>query len=164
MKKTLLKKNLVLALTTAFLACGTSPALAFEASPEPCTTDACMDLQKDPWVATGLNLIPLGVGSFHQGDQIGGTVVAAIDAVSLATLLAPFTFLPQTTQGGGWAAGALIVYGGAGLLLGRLVGVTVPWIHYSAYEKDKANAALIGTSALEQASVNLALVNYQWDF
>ncbi len=163
MKNSVWKKYLAVAFSGCVMTAMTHPTLAFETKPAPCNTTACLDLKKDPWVATGLNLIPLGVGSFHQGDQVGGTVVAAIDAVSLLSILAPFTFLPQTTQNGGWSAAFLVGYGGAGLLLGRLVGVTVPWIHYAAYEKGKADAQL-GFTNLEPGPSTLALVNYQWEF
>lgn len=163
MKNSMLKKCLSVAFSMGMMVGVIKPTLAFETKPAPCNTEACLDLKKDPWVATGLNLIPLGVGSFHQGDAVGGTVVAAIDAVSLVSILAPFTVFPQAMQNGGWSAAFLIGYGGAGLLLGRLVGVTVPWIHYASYEKGKADAQL-GFTNLEPGPSTLALVNYQWEF
>ena len=35
----------------------------------PCDSVACIKIQKDPWLATGLNVIPFGVGSYNQGDH-----------------------------------------------------------------------------------------------
>jgi hypothetical protein len=134
---------------------------AFAEAPASCDSEACIKIQKDPWVATGLNLIPFGVGSYHQGDQVGGTVIAAIDAASFLAIVAPFTFSRTLMSGGGWGALIVMGYGFMGILLGRIVGFTLPWFHYAAYENQLTEPAIIGYSSAEPAPM---LVHYQWAF
>lgn len=121
----------------------------FAKTTPPCNSVDCIKVQKNPWVATGLNTIPFGVGSYHQGDQVGGTVIAAIDSVSVLAIVAPFTFAPDLTNSGGWGALVFVSYGLLGLLLGRIVGFTLPWFHYATYENQLTEPVR---------------VNYQWAF
>ena len=128
----------------------------------PCDSVACIKIQKDPWLATGLNVIPFGVGSYNQGDHVGGSVIAAMDTLSLLAVAAPFTFLPDLTRNGGWGAAAFVAYGLGGFLLGRAVGFTLPWFHYASYENalDEKSARINSTSA----DTGPVLANYQWAF
>lgn len=75
----------------------------------------------DPLPAIGANLlIPLGWGSFEQGDLLGGTLVLLVDSVAIgfASLIAP-AFLSGNAYGVlGYGAYAVM-----GLLLGRVVGM-----------------------------------------
>lgn len=132
---------------------------AFAETPVSCNSVECIKMQKDPWVATGLNIIPFGVGSYNQGDQIGGNVIAAIDGVSLLSIVAPVTFLSVVVRGG--VLNAFIGAGFIGLILGRVFSFTLPWFHYAAYENQLTEPATIGYSSAEPAPM---LVHYQWAF
>lgn len=47
--------------------------------------------QKEPWRAVALNLIPLGVGSFQQGDYFSGIVIAVFNCLGIYFLTQFFT-------------------------------------------------------------------------
>lgn len=119
--------------------------------------------KKDPWRAAAFNLIPFGVGSYQQGDPIGGTSIAVIDTASVLVALAPFTYAPELSQGGGWGTLAAFTWALGGLVLGRVVGVAAPWLHFNAYQQ--AKSAPDNSPATEgQAPISTPLLNYQLTF
>lgn len=84
--------------------------------------------EKDPLKASLLNIIPFGVGSFQQGDPVAGPVLATVDGVSAALLLYGL-FAPSSSAWVGNAGQTLLGMGG--LIVGRILGVTAPWMHYN---------------------------------
>ncbi len=85
---------------------------------------------KDPWVAMGLNIIPFGVGSFRQGDNIGGTTIAVVDGVAAVALVLMGVKVAQGAPGYAW----IIEFATAffALALGRVIGFIAPWIYTNA--------------------------------
>lgn len=86
----------------------------------------CMASQKDPVSAMAMNMIPFGIGSYQQGDIVGGVTLSTIDGLGLGILgLAAYGFM----SGQSWGA-AFITPGGLALVtLGRLLGLIFPWMH-----------------------------------
>lgn len=131
-----LKTILAMSLT-ALLSLHTLPVWSKTYDPlfdEPtCQSADCLRLQKDPVRAMALNLIPLGYGSYQQGDTFGGTTISIVDGLSLGSMLVATGFVPACT---GWCP-QFLVFMGAGILglgLGRTIGFIAPWAHYADYQ------------------------------
>ena len=91
---------------------------------------------KNPWTAMALNVIPFGVGSFRQGDNIGGTTIAVADGVAAVALVSMGVKVAQAMPGYAWItefATALFA-----LALGRVIGFIAPWIYVNAQSAAEA--------------------------
>ncbi len=119
--------------------------------------------KKDPGRAALMNIIPFGVGSFQQGDMIGGTSIAVVDGLSVLIGIAPFTYAPQLKEGGGWGMLMSTAWALGGLLLGRVMGVIAPFQHFNDYQRAKASQ-VNGLSEEEQSPATVQLLNYQFSF
>jgi hypothetical protein len=114
--------------------------------------------EKNPWEAMGLNLIPFGVGSFRQGDQVGGITIAVIDGV---VALAMLSFAVKAAQARpGYASAIEIATIFFGLCLGRIIGFIAPWVHWSATSTQASAEA----QTQDRIPENTSLWSYQLDF
>ncbi|PIQ25494.1 hypothetical protein COW36_20835 [bacterium (Candidatus Blackallbacteria) CG17_big_fil_post_rev_8_21_14_2_50_48_46] len=129
-----------------------------------CETVECIKIKKDPAVAMGLNLIPFGVGSYHQGDVFAGAAITTIDSISIIIAIAPFTYLPILQENGGLGVLATSSWALIGFLLGRIVGFTAPWLHYHYYEKQIINSKTDPHNSDPNSVLSPTLLNYQFSF
>ena len=84
----------------------------------------------DPQQAAFTNVLPFGVGSFQQGDTLGGVLITAVDIAALGLMGYGLS------SGNGWGAiiglgWGLPVYG-----IGRIIGVISPYMHANAYNTE----------------------------
>lgn len=90
--------------------------------------------KKEALPAMVMNIVPLGFGSYHQGDQVTGIVLSTIDGISLGLMFSGF--LGGTYLNGNWGALVLMGYGFYGLVAGRAIGLTAPWIYAHFYNEN----------------------------
>lgn len=159
-----MKKNRTLALFLGayllFYSIFTLHALAFEAAEEiriervsvrslneeQCVDEACIAKKKDPLCAAGLNFIPLGYGSFLQGDDFGGYSIAIVDSIGFSfILLGSLSTLSSGGGSGGYFSSVrypttgpslqdlLNGFGFMWLVLGRFMGLIAPFAYHHKY-------------------------------
>lgn len=156
--KTIITSLFITTLSTpAFCNPVDTSVLASKCQSKECPTDQTMD----PWKAVGLNLLPFGFGSYQQGDMVGGAIITTVDAISLATILYPFVD-QSLFQGGGWGALMAIVYGGTGYAVGRVIGVSSPWIYQA--QQHKKVSELDPLHPKTNLAMDVQFFNYQASF
>ena len=130
-----------------------------------CKTPACAHLKKDPLTAAALNLIPYGYGSFYQEDNLGGYSILVVDGLSTLTVLTGFS--SAFASNGGWGSIMLFSLAGLGFILGRLIGFTAPFMHYSTYKDNLKQTKERQSNAPPEAShspIHPPLLSYQISF
>lgn len=77
----------------------------------------------NPLPVMAANLLPLGIGSFGQGDVLGGMLILTVDTLSLGMLgMGLFNFFIQNS----WGTLIYFSYGVLSLLAGRSIGMFAP--------------------------------------
>lgn len=104
--------------------------------------------RKDPLAATGLNILPFGLGSFYQGDQVGGTVLAVMDG--LAVLLLYLGSVIGSAKGG-WAGTYEISASFVLFVAARITGVVLPWV-YDAHQFNQTHPHTTASVTLYKTS------------
>ncbi|UER67256.1 P13 family porin [Borrelia sp. BU AG58] len=100
--------------------------------------------KKDPLIPFFLNLfLGFGIGSFAQGDVVGGLSILGFDAIGAGLLaygvysVGGMSELNDKKDVGEWPvlAVSLMAVGGATLAITRLVEIVLPFVHASSYNK-----------------------------
>jgi hypothetical protein len=94
--------------------------------------------QKEPWRAVALNILPFGVGSFQQGDYLGGIAIAIIDGLNTFLIINGSLERLKNSEVPIRPSRSIASVMGMFLLLGigRFVGFLAPHLHYEAALKD----------------------------
>ena len=157
------QKSVIILLTTLFcyVSTFTQTALANTHKAQAIEPQQVMEYrlsqnEKNPWEAMGLNLIPFGVGSFRQGDQVGGTTIAVLDGVAA---LGALSFGIKAAQGMSTTLELAAII--AGLCLGRVVGWIAPWSYWINLHTPSSNKSQTHQSQIIDSP---SLWSYQLNF
>ncbi|MBT9547327.1 MAG: P13 family porin [Candidatus Sericytochromatia bacterium] len=122
--------------------------------------------KKDPWPAVKVNfVIPFGLGSFLQGDMMGGVVILVLDGLSTMSLVGEFVMskgIDRPNRGGTRVIsilGFFLFWG-----FGRLVGFIAPHMHYESELKAFIQKQEIEDSNSNQSPETLSLLNLTYTF
>ncbi|QMU98853.1 P13 family porin [Borrelia sp. A-FGy1] len=98
--------------------------------------------KKDPLIPFILNLVlGFGIGSFAQGDIIGGLSLLGFDAIGVGLLAygvysaGGISEVKAKKEDLPWVSVSLIAVGGVTLAITRLVEIVLPFVHASNYNK-----------------------------
>lgn len=123
--------------------------------------------KKDPWPAVKVNfVIPFGLGSFLQGDMMGGVVILFLDGLSAMILFGEFVLRTQGidrpnrgSTGVASIMGFFLFWG-----FGRLVGFIAPHMHYESELKAFIQKQENEYSHSNQSPETLSLLNLTYTF
>lgn len=114
--------------------------------------DLYIDNRKSPTVGFAVNaVVGFGVGSFMQGDLVGGFIAAPLDALGVTSLLIVNRIVEDSD--GYWADGSVIasICGGTVLIASRLFQIIRPFAFVSKYNRTLS-------SSLNTNSISMNLV------
>lgn len=120
--------------------------------------------QKDPWRATGLNLIPFGVGSFQQGDYFATVTILILDGLASAVVIGHVLRDPSILDSEGSLALANVIAFSMFWGFARVVGIFAPYMHYYAALKDYTQKHTNENKSSNQTSTSLTLLNLTYTF
>ncbi len=153
-------------LAQEFLLAESPPVILEQKNPE--LELALFKEQKEPWRAVALNLIPLGVGSFQQGDYFSGIVIAVFDCLGIYFLTQFFTAkinsdAIEVSNDVLEIIGRLFV-GSLALFFSRLLGFYTPFLHYESELKAFIQKQENEFSNSNQIPETLSLLNLTYTF
>ncbi|MGE3724499.1 MAG: P13 family porin [Candidatus Sericytochromatia bacterium] len=114
-----------------------------------------MNFERQPLNTALLNLLPtFGSASYQQGDYVGGVSMTILDIIGWSSLA--FSWFS-----GGYGSSGFLSAGLFSLGLGRLVGITSPFMHAGLYNtKLKESLALDGHYSTKLQSETLLSANW----
>lgn len=94
-------------------------------------------IQKEPKKAALLNMLPFGIGSFQQGDILGGLSIVLIDGISISFWFNLFNERNNNHPDRSPQEGLISLMGiGMFFLIAKVVGIIAPFMHYESALKD----------------------------